>query len=133
MPRYLFTCNVLGCTVPKASQERIAQLRRKMSNQANEKTPVPTMPGAAHVAQQCGHFSAGNPPTGEQFAMLVPPALPPAPAPSAVATTIAFEKPRLEGSGPVPVETPLTAQESVEPTQLRESQEVTDTGRASIP
>lgn len=46
---------------PKASQERIAALRRKLSNQANGIHPEPEVPGAPHTAQASGHFSAGNP------------------------------------------------------------------------
>lgn len=46
-------------TSHKASRERIEALRRRMSNQANLDRPDGT-PGAPHVAQQSGRYSAGN-------------------------------------------------------------------------
>ena len=118
---YLYICVVspLLFDIPKASQERIAQLRRKMSNQANNERPEHTVPGAPHVAQEAGHFSAGNP---------TDPVVPQNPNPdtagSTVATTVAYA-PGAAGEVPVPETVPESASVDVKippPTEVTESE-----------
>lgn len=88
-----------------------------MSNQANNERPEHTAPGAPHVAQEAGHFSAGNP-TDPVVAK------PADTAGSTVATTVAYA-PGAAGGVPVPETVPEPASVTVKttpPTEVTETQ-----------